>query len=230
MKKITIAIDGLSSCGKSTIAKQLARKIGYLYVDTGAMYRTVTLYALRNRLLTAEGKVDVDALKEQMRDINISFQINASSGENETYLNGKLVEKDIRTMEVSEHVSAVAAIPSVREALVARQKEMGRRKGVVMDGRDIGTTVFPDAELKIFVTARLEVRARRRFDELRQKGIPADYEEVLRNVQERDYIDTHRAVSPLRKADDAIELDNSDITIAGQQAWILGKFMAVAGA
>lgn len=224
MKKITIAIDGYSSCGKSTMAKALAKKIGYVYVDTGAMYRSVTLFALRNKLFNADGSVKTNALKEMLPQVSISFKLNTETGLPETYLNGEMVERDIRGMEVSSHVSPIAAIPFVREALVAQQKAMGREKGVVMDGRDIGTVVFPDAELKIFVTASPEVRAKRRYDELQGKGQPADYDEILENVQRRDYIDTHREVSPLRQADDAIVLDNSHMTIAEQDAWLIDKY------
>ena len=220
MKKITIAIDGFSSCGKSTMAKDLAKRIGYVYVDTGAMYRAVTLFALRNGLFDEQGKVMENALQERMGDINISFQFNAETSRPDTYLNGELVEKEIRGMEVSDHVSLVSAIPFVREAMVAQQQRMGQEKGIVMDGRDIGTTVFPDAELKVFVTASAEVRAERRYKELIDKGMEADYDEILKNVQERDYLDSHREVSPLRKADDAIELDNSHMTIPEQNEWL----------
>ena len=223
MKKITIAIDGHSSCGKSTMAKDLAREVGYVYVDTGAMYRCVTLYALRHGLFTDEG-IQEEALRKAMPEIQITFRFNAEKGRPDTYLNGELVEDLIRSMEVSNHVSPIATLGFVREAMVAQQQQMGKDKGVVMDGRDIGTVVFPDAELKIFVTASAEVRAQRRYDELKGKGMEADYEEILKNVQERDYIDSHRAVSPLRKADDAIELDNSHMTIAEQKAWLMGKF------
>ena len=211
MKKITIAIDGHSSCGKSTMAKDLAREVGYVYVDTGAMYRSVTLYALRHDLFREDGSVKTDALEQQMADIHISFKF-------------ERVEDEIRSLEVSNHVSPIAAIGFVRTAMVAQQQQMGKDKGVVMDGRDIGTTVFPDAELKIFVTASAEVRAQRRFDELKAKGMPADFDDILKNVQERDYIDSHREVSPLRKADDAIELDNSNMTIAEQKEWLMERF------
>ena len=228
MRKITIAIDGYSSCGKSTMAKALARKIGYVYVDTGAMYRAVTLFALRHQLFNADGSVKVDALRELMPEVTISFRLNASTGLPETYLNGQMVEQDIRTMEVSHHVSPIAAIPFVREALVAQQQAMGRNKGIVMDGRDIGTTVFPEAELKIFVTASPEVRAQRRYDELKGKGMDAEYDDILKNVQERDYIDTHREVSPLRKAEDAIVLDNSHLTIAEQDEWLIEHYKKAA--
>ena len=221
MKKITIAIDGFSSCGKSTMAKDLAKKLGYVYVDTGAMYRAVTLYAMRNRLFNADGSVKTADLERQMNKINITFKLNKRAERPDTYLNNELVENDIRTLEVSNHVSQIAAVPFVREAMVAQQQRMGKDKGVVMDGRDIGTTVFPEAELKVFVTASAEVRAQRRYDELKEKGMPADFNDILKNVQERDYIDSHREVSPLRKAPDAIELDNSHMTIAEQSAWLM---------
>jgi cytidylate kinase len=221
MDKITIAIDGYSSCGKSTMAKDLARKLGYVYVDTGAMYRAVTLFAMRHNLFNADGSVKENELEPMMKDIHISFKFNEQTGRPDTYLNGELVEREIRTMEVSNHVSPIATIPFVRKALVAQQQAMGRDKGVVMDGRDIGTVVFPNAELKIFVTASAEVRAQRRFDELKAKGMPADFDEILKNVQQRDEIDTHRAVSPLKKAPDAIFLDNSHMTIDQQNAWLM---------
>lgn len=224
MKKITIAIDGHSSCGKSTMAKDLARRVGYIYVDTGAMYRAVTLYALRHNLFTPDGEILTDKLRASIGQIHISFKYNEETGRPDTYLNDELVENDIRTMEVSSHVSPIAALPFVREALVTQQQEMGRGGGVVMDGRDIGTVVFPDAELKIFVTASAEVRARRRFDELRAKGMDADYSEILKNVEERDYIDSHRSVSPLKQADDALLLDNSYMTIAQQNEWLISRF------
>lgn len=224
MKKITIAIDGYSSCGKSTMAKDLAREIGYVYVDTGAMYRSVTLYALRHNLFNADGSVREDELRQEMGNIHITFKLNPETGRPDTYLNGELVENDIRSLEVSNHVSPIAAIAFVRHALVAQQQQMGKEKGIVMDGRDIGTTVFPDAELKVFVTASAQVRAQRRFDELQAKGMPADFSDILKNVQERDYIDTHRKTSPLKKADDALELDNSHLTIAEQKAWLLAQY------
>ena len=224
MKKITIAIDGHSSCGKSTMAKDLAREVGYVYVDTGAMYRCVTLFALRNGLFAADGSINEDELRRQMENIHISFQFNATTGRPDTYLNGELVEDKIRSMEVSSHVSPIATIGFVREAMVAQQQQMGQGGGVVMDGRDIGTVVFPHAELKIFVTASAEVRAQRRFDELKAKGMEADYEDILKNVQERDYIDSHREVSPLKQAPDAILLDNSHMTIAEQKEWLMQRF------
>ena len=221
MKKITIAIDGHSSCGKSTMAKELARKLGYIYVDTGAMYRTVTLYAMRNNLFDSQGEVLTDELQKQMGNIKISFCINKETGRPDACLNDECVENIIRSIEVSNHVSKIAAIPFVREAMVDQQRRMGAEKGIVMDGRDIGTTVFPDAELKIFVTASAKVRAQRRYDELQQKGMPADFDEILKNVEERDYIDSHREVSPLRKAEDAILLDYSDMTIPQQNEWLM---------
>ena len=221
MKKITIAIDGHSSCGKSTMAKELARKLGYIYVDTGAMYRTVTLYAMRNNLFDSQGEVLTDELQKQMGNIKVSFCINKKTGRPDACLNDECVENIIRSIEVSNHVSKIAAIPFVREAMVDQQRRMGAEKGIVMDGRDIGTTVFPDAELKIFVTASAKVRAQRRYDELQEKGMPADFDEILKNVEERDYIDSHREVSPLRQAEDAILLDNSDLTIPQQNEWLM---------
>lgn len=223
MKKITIAIDGFSSCGKSTMAKDLAREIGYIYIDSGAMYRAVTLYCIGNGLVDGK-EINTDKLREAMKDIRISFQLNAETGRPDTYLNGVNVESKIRTMEVSSLVSPVATLDFVREAMVAQQQAMGKEKGIVMDGRDIGTTVFPDAELKIFVTASAEVRAQRRYDELKAKGQEASYEEILANVKERDFIDQNRKVSPLRKADDAILLDNSNLTIAEQKEWLMKQF------
>ena len=222
MKKITIAIDGHSSCGKSTMAKDLARVVGYVYVDTGAMYRSVTLYALRNHLFRPDGSIDEPALEARLSDIRIDQRL--VDGKTVTFLNGEDVERDIRTLEVSNHVSPVAALPFVRTALVAQQQRMGADGGIVMDGRDIGTVVFPHAELKVFVTASAEVRAQRRYDELKQKGMEADYDDILRNVQERDYIDSHRAVSPLRQADDALLLDNSEMTIPQQKQWLIDRF------
>lgn len=229
MRKIVIAIDGYSSCGKSTMAKDLAREIGYIYVDTGAMYRSVTLFAMRNGLFNADDTIKTDELEARMGEINISFKLNEQTGRPDTYLNGERVEDEIRTIEVSHHVSPIAALPFVRAALVANQQAMGREKGIVMDGRDIGTVVFPDAELKVFVTASAEVRAQRRYDELKAKGMDADYNDILKNVEERDYIDSHREVSPLRKADDALELDNSHMTIAEQKAWLLEKYREAVG-
>ena len=230
MKKITIAIDGHSSCGKSTMAKDLAREIGYVYVDTGAMYRSVTLYALRKGLFESDGSVKTEALEKEMPNIRISFQFNPETGRPDTYLNGEYVEKEIRSLEVSSHVSPIAAIGFVRRALVAQQQQMGKDKGVVMDGRDIGTVVFPDAELKVFVTASAKVRAQRRYDELKAKGMPADFDDILKNVEERDYIDSHREESPLRQAEDAILLDNSEMTIPEQKAWLLEQYNKIVSA
>jgi len=227
MKKITIAIDGHSSCGKSTMAKDLAREVGYVYVDTGAMYRSVTLYALRHGLFDADGSIKTDRLEALMPDIRIDQRL--VDGRTVTFLNGEDVERDIRTLEVSSHVSPIAALPFVRRALVAQQQRMGREGGIVMDGRDIGTVVFPHAELKIFVTASAEVRAQRRYDELKAKGMEADYQDILKNVEERDYIDSHREVSPLRQADDALLLDNSHMTISEQKEWLLARFRETAG-
>ena len=223
MKKITIAIDGFSSCGKSTMAKDLAREVGYIYIDSGAMYRAVTLYCLENGLFTADG-IDTARLEAAMPDIRISFQLNPKTGRPMTFLNGANVEDRIRTMEVSTRVSPVAALPFVREALVKLQQDMGKEKGIVMDGRDIGTAVFPDAELKIFVVASAEIRAQRRYDELKAKGQEASFEEILANVKERDYIDQNREVSPLRQAEDALLLDNSNLTIEEQKQWLAERF------
>lgn len=224
MKKITIAIDGYSSCGKSTMAKALAKEIGYIYIDSGAMYRAVTLYCLDSGMVGPGGDIDTQRLKASMHDIHIDFKLNPQTGYPDTYLNGVNVESRIRTMEVSSHVSPVAALPFVREAMVAAQQAMGRAKGIVMDGRDIGTTVFPDAELKVFVTATAQIRARRRYDELQAKGENASLAEILENVKQRDYIDLHREVSPLRQAADAILLDNSEMNIPQQSAWLLDRF------
>lgn len=224
MKKITIAIDGHSSCGKSTMAKELARRVGYIYVDTGAMYRSVTLYALRHQLFCSDGSIKTAELEAAMSQIHIEFRLHAETGRPDTYLNGECVEQEIRSLEVSNHVSPIATLPFVRQALVAQQQQMGQGGGVVMDGRDIGTVVFPHAELKIFVTASAEVRAKRRYDELQQKGMPADYQDILKNVQERDYIDSHREVSPLRQANDALLLDNSQMTIPEQNEWLMEQF------
>lgn len=227
MKKIVIAIDGHSSCGKSTMAKALARQLGYIYVDTGAMYRAVTLFALQHQLFETDGTVKAEALESMMPQVHVSFVMNEETRLPEISLNGVAVEREIRTMEVSSHVSPIAALPFVREAMVAQQREMGIQKGIVMDGRDIGTTVFPHAELKVFVTATAETRAQRRFKELQEKGMEADYETILKNVQERDYIDSHREVSPLRQAEDAILLDNSNMTISQQQQWLLEQVQSV---
>lgn len=221
-KKITIAVDGFSSCGKSTMSKELAKRLGYVYVDTGAMYRGVTLYCLRNNLIS-DNIVDEQALSKEINNISITFGI-AENGTQYLMLNGENVEKEIRDMEVSSKVSLVAAVPLVREAMVDLQRKMGENKGIVMDGRDIGTTVFPNAELKIFVTASSQIRAQRRLDEMRSKGNnQVSFEEILQNVEERDRIDQTRAVSPLRKADDAIVLDNSNMTIDEQNQWLMNE-------
>ncbi len=209
--KITIAIDGFSSTGKSTLAKQLAKKLGYIFVDTGAMYRAVTLFALQNNLITVDF-FDKSALITQLKNIVLEFKFNSDLGFAEMYMNGENVETAIRTIEVSNFVSKVAEVSEVRAKLVEQQQEMGKNKAIVMDGRDIGTVVFPDAELKIFMTASATTRAQRRFDELHQKGDSVTYEEVLKNVEERDYIDTHREDSPLVMAEDAVEIDNSHLT------------------
>ena len=223
MKKITIAIDGFSSCGKSTMAKDLAREVGYIYIDSGAMYRAVTLYSIENGIFDGD-VIDTEKLKKAIKDIQISFRPNPETGRPDTYLNGVNVENKIRTMGVSSKVSPISALDFVREAMVAQQQAMGKEKGIVMDGRDIGTTVFPDAELKIFVTATPEIRAQRRFDELKAKGQEGSFEEILENVKQRDYIDQHREVSPLRKADDALLLDNSNLSIEQQKEWLSEKF------
>ncbi|NDV94950.1 (d)CMP kinase [Dysgonomonas sp. 521] len=227
MKKIVIAIDGFSSNGKSTMAKSLAKEIGYIYIDSGAMYRAVTLYCIENRLFDGE-KLDDNKLHNEIDNIKVEFQLNKDTGTPETYLNGQNVESKIRSMEVSSKVSIVSAIPFVRHAMVALQQKMGDAKGIVMDGRDIGTVVFPNAEMKVFVTAEPEIRARRRFDELRSKGdTKTTFEEVLENLKTRDHLDQTRAESPLVKADDAILLDNSYMTIDEQMQWLLQKFKQI---
>lgn len=221
--RIIIAVDGFSSCGKSTMAKALARNIGYIYIDSGAMYRAVTLYCLDHGLIDGD-TVDTDTLRSLMDDIQIDFRPDSETGMTHTFLNGIDVEREIRSMRVSDKVSPVSVIPFVRTAMVAAQQKMGERKGIVMDGRDIGTTVFPHAELKIFVTASAETRAQRRVDELRAKGVDVDFDEVVANINKRDHIDQTRKESPLRKADDAIELDNSHMTIAEQDAWLITRY------
>ena len=225
MKKIIIAMDGHSSCGKSTMAKALAKAIGYTYIDTGAMYRAVTLYAMRRGFIGKDG-IDEESLRKEMPNIKISF--GHENGQQYTILNGENVERQIRGMEVSGNVSPISAIGFVREAMVKLQRDMGKSGAIIMDGRDIGTTVFPNAQLKVFVTASDEIRARRRFDELTAKGENPVYEDVLKNVRERDYIDSHRAVSPLRKADDAIVLDNSNMTIQEQDKWLMEQYLKAA--
>jgi cytidylate kinase len=214
MQKISIAIDGYSSTGKSTLARQLAKSLDYVYIDSGAMYRAVTLHALRNGLL--EASLDVPALTGQLGALELDFEMNPRTGRSEIRLNGENVESEIRSLEVSRYVSEVAAIPEVREKLVKLQQEMGRSKGVVMDGRDIGTVVLPDAELKLFMTASPEIRAARRYKELLERGGKVAYEEVLTNVRHRDHLDSHREVSPLRRAPDAVALDNSDMGLKEQ--------------
>ena len=211
------------------MAKDLAKAIGYTYIDTGAMYRAVTLYALRHQLFAGD-QIDEAALQAALPALEIAFRMNAESGRPDTYLNGENVEQEIRGMAVANHVSPVAALGFVRRALVAKQQAMGKEKGIVMDGRDIGTVVFPDAELKLFVTASPEVRAQRRVDELKAKGMPASYEEVLANVKKRDYIDSTRAESPLRQAPDALVLDNSHMSLAEQKEWIMAQYQRVIAA
>lgn len=220
---IIIAIDGYSSCGKSTMAKDLARRIGYIYIDSGAMYRAVTLYCLDNNLIN-DGKVDIQSLAGEMKNIHITFATNPTTGKQETYLNGKCVEQEIRTMRVSSCVSLVSQIDFVRQALVAQQRQLGNDKGIVMDGRDIGTAVFPDAELKIFVTASARTRAERRAAEMQAAGENADIDAIERNIAMRDQMDMTREISPLRKAQDAIELDNSHMTIAEQNVWLEARY------
>ncbi len=237
MKKIIIAIDGYSSCGKSTMAKDLAKTIGYVYVDTGAMYRAVTLYALQNGMfkedkVSGQSLINEPELKNAIHQgkIRITFKVNQTTGAPDTYLNGQLVESEIRQMEVSSRVSPIAALPFVRELLTEQQKAMGREKGIVMDGRDIGTAVFPEAELKIFVTASAKVRAQRRYDELlgkaktREEAEVLNFDDILKNVEERDYIDTHRETAPLRQAEDALVLDNSNLTKEEQKEWLIKRY------
>jgi len=228
-RKIIIAIDGYSSSGKSTMARRLAGTIGYLYIDSGAMYRAATLYAIRHRLIDENNNIDLHALENALPDIDISFRVDHTTGATHTFLNGEDVEREIRGMEVSDKVSPVAAVPAVRHKLTAIQQSFGHKKGIIMDGRDIGTTVFPEAEMKIFVDASPEIRAHRRLNELRQKGIDTSYEEVLKNINERDFIDRTRTESPLRKADDAIVLDNSHLSQDQQIDWLLETYHDIAG-
>ena len=228
MKRIIVAIDGHSSCGKSTMAKELAREVGYVYVDTGAMYRAVTLFALDNGLFTEDGAVAVETLNHRMNEVQVGFVLDAETNLPLVTLNGVIVEDRIRGMAVSEKVSLIAALPFVREAMTKQQQQMGKEKGLVMDGRDIGTVVFPKAELKIFVTASPEVRAERRFKELKAKNMTVDFNEILANVKERDYIDSHRETAPLRQAPDALLLDNSQLTREEQRLWLLEQFHKVA--
>ena len=229
MKKIIIALDGHSSCGKSTMAKALAKKIGYIYVDTGAMYRTVTLFALRNNIFNGT-ELDAARLEALLPEVSVSFVLDPETNLPLACLNGEVVEREIRTMEVSSRVSPIAALPFVRTMLTKMQQQMGEAKGIVMDGRDIGTAVFPQAELKIFVTASAEVRAQRRYDELTAKGESVTFEEILKNVQERDYIDSHREVAPLKQADDALVLDNSNMTREEQNEWLMQAYLKACNA
>lgn len=222
-RRLTIAVDGFSSCGKSTFAKALAARFGYIFVDTGAMYRAVTLFALENGAICS-GIVDEQKIVALLPQIDIAFRFNSARGASDIYVNGDLVEGKIRTIEVSNCVSRVSSIGEVREKLVAMQQQMGRNKGIVMDGRDIGTVVFPDAEIKLFMTADVSVRAKRRYDELTAKGEQVSLAEIEENVRSRDIADQNRAISPLRKADDAVVLDNSTMTIADQMAWFDEKF------
>lgn len=226
MKKIIIAIDGFSSCGKSTMAKSLARNIGYLYFDSGAMYRAVSLYCIENKI-AGNDNIDIEKLRNAMPNINISFKVDSTTGNSITQLNGRNVEKEIRSLEVSRIVSKVATLDFVRTAMIEQQRNMGKAKGIVMDGRDIGTTVFPEAEMKIFVTASAEVRAKRRYDEIIARGDKADFQEILDNVQQRDHIDQTREISPLRKAEDAILLDNSSMTLEEQEHWLSELFKKI---
>ncbi|MDR1056056.1 MAG: (d)CMP kinase [Prevotellaceae bacterium] len=218
-KKIIIAIDGYSSTGKSSFAKAIARELGYIYVDTGAMYRAVTWYAMQQRLIYTDGTVNSDVLIKQLPLINIDFRFNADKGVSDTYVNGENVEQKIRNIKVSQYVSRISAIPQVREEMVRQQQLMGKNKGLVMDGRDIGTVVFPNAELKLFMTADPKVRAMRRYNELTAKGEKVTPKEIEQNIIQRDYEDSNRITSPLRKADDAIELDNSNMTQEKQMEW-----------
>lgn len=228
MKKITIAVDGFSACGKSTMAKCLSQKIGYIYIDSGAMYRAVTLYCLQNKLFDNQDEPDKEKLQNDIKNIKIDFRIDPNNNMPITYLNGKNVESEIRTMEVSARVSKISAIGFVRHAMVALQQEMGKAKRIIMDGRDIGTVVFPDAELKIFVTASPEIRTQRRLDELRSKGDKdTTFEQVFENLKERDYMDQHRVDGPLKQADDAIVLDNSYLTREQQLEWLLDRYNEV---
>lgn len=224
---IIIAIDGYSSSGKSTMAKDLARRLGYKYVDSGAMYRAVTLYALDHDMINPDGSVRVEALEAVLPQLKIDFEVNPASGVSETLLNGKNVEAEIRTLRVSDHVSPVAAVAAVRSCLTRLQQQMGRAKGIVMDGRDIGTTVFPDAEMKVFVEASPEVRARRRFKEMTDKGMTVNYDDVYANICNRDHIDRTREVSPLRRAKDAFELNNEGMSLAEQEEWLVSLFRSI---
>lgn len=227
-RKIVIAVDGFSSCGKSTFARAIAARLGYIFIDTGAMYRAVTLYAIEHGIISG-GILDTDRLVASLDDIDIAFRFNPARGASDIYVDGAMVEGKIRTIEVSNLVSQVSQVPEVRRKLVAMQQQMGRDRGVVMDGRDIGTVVFPDAELKIFMTADPAVRAQRRYDELKAKGDEVSLEEIERNIRSRDIADQSREVSPLRKADDAVVLDNSRMSVAEQMAWIEEKIYSITG-
>lgn len=229
MKKIIIAIDGFSSCGKSTMAKALARNIGYLYFDSGAMYRAVALYCMQNGLIEGN-EINREALSRRMKEIHITFEADPETMNSITFLNGVNVEREIRSLEVSQYVSQIAALDFVRSEMVEQQREMGKLKGIVMDGRDIGTTVFPEAEMKVFVTASAEVRAQRRYDELVARGDTPDYEDILHNVQLRDHIDQTREVSPLKRADDALLLDNSNLTREEQMEWLMETYNKIVSA
>ncbi len=228
-RKIVIAIDGFSSCGKSTFAKAIAARLGYIFIDTGAMYRAVTLYALEHGAVT-EGVVDRERVVALLPEVNISFRFNSERGASDVYVNGECVEDKIRSIEVSATVSKVSCIAEVREKLVAMQQEMGRARGVVMDGRDIGTVVFPDAELKIYMTADARVRAERRYAELSAKGDKVTMEEILENVISRDEADMTREISPLRQADDAVVLDNSYMSVEEQMAWFMERYEKIVNA
>lgn len=228
MKKIIVAIDGYSSSGKSTMAKALAAEVGYKYIDSGAMYRAVTLYAMQGGMIASDGSIDVEALSAALPGIEIDFVIDPATGRSHTWMCGQDVEDKIRSMEVASHVSPIAAIPAVRHALTERMRAFGQERGIVMDGRDIGTAVFPDAEMKVFVDASPQVRATRRYKEMIAKGQSADYDSVLANVLERDHIDSTRAESPLRKADDATVLCNDDMTPEAQHDWMLSLFHSIA--
>ena len=227
-KKIVIAVDGHSSCGKSTMAKTLAHILGYNYIDSGAMYRAVTLFALRNGWII-NGKFDVEKIISGLKDIKITFRWNEKTEKNTTFLNGENIEDEIRKLEVSQNVSQISTIPEIRKEMVKQQHENGKNKGIVMDGRDIGTVVFPDAELKIFMTAAPEIRAQRRFLELKEKGMDVNLDEIIDNVKERDKTDLNREISPLKKADDAIVLDNSNLTREEQLHWALTKVKEITG-
>ena len=224
MKKIIVAIDGTSSTGKSSIAKMLAAAVDYTYIDTGAMYRAITLLALKNGFFNSDGSIKEKELQSLLSNATICFKLNSRTNHSDTYLNGQNVEHEIRNMQVSSHVSPIATIPFVREALVNQQRLMGKEKGIVMDGRDIGTVVFPQAEMKIFMTASPEIRAQRRYKELIEKGMPTPYEEILENVQKRDYIDSHRAIAPLKPSEDSILLDNSNMTLDEEKTFLLKIF------